>query len=287
MRIPKPIIFTDLDGTLLTHDTYSFEPAREAIESLRAHEIPLVFCSAKTRMEQEVYREALGIKDPFVVENGGAVFIKKDYFSFNFKYHRVVGPYKVIEFGKPYRFVTNSLLRVAVELGIQLKRYGNMTSKEVAECTGLDHDAAWRAKHREYEETVITSLDQSERRRLEYRLKNYGLRLTDGARFSGVGHIKSDKGRAVEALSDMYRRKYGDIQIYGLGDSHNDAPMLAAVDLPFLVEKQSGDWEQIDIPKLGRIEGIGPVGWTRAVEKLLSGELSALSKRIDSGHAIF
>ncbi|MGD8738788.1 MAG: mannosyl-3-phosphoglycerate phosphatase [Desulfobacterales bacterium] len=286
MSKPKPIIFTDLDGTLLTHDTYSFEPAREAIESLRLHEIPLIFCSAKTRMEQEVYREALGIQDPFVVENGGAVFIKNDYFPFNFKYHRVVGPYKVIEFGKPYRFVTNSLLRVAQELGIELKRYGNMTSEEVAEYTGLDHDAARRAKHREYEETVITSLDQGERRMLEARLKNYGLRLTDAARFSGVGQITSDKGRAVEVLADMYRRKYGDIQIYGLGDSHNDAPMLAAVDLPFLVEKQSGDWEQIDIPKIGRIEGIGPVGWARAVEKLLSGELSVLSNRLDSGHVI-
>jgi mannosyl-3-phosphoglycerate phosphatase len=287
MSKPKPIIFTDLDGTLLTHDTYSFEPARAVIESLRAHEIPLVFCSAKTRMEQEVYREALGIKDPFVVENGGAVFIKSDYFSFNFKYHRVVGPYKVIEFGKSYRFVTNSLRHVALELGIELKRYGNMTSKEVAACTGLDHDAACRAKHREYEETVITSLDHGERRRLEDRLKNYGLRLTDGARFSGVGHINSDKGRAVEVLSDMYRRKYGDIRMYGLGDSHNDAPMFAAVDLPFLVEKQSGDWEQIDIPKLGRIEGIGPVGWARAVEKLLSGELSVLPDGLDSGRAIF
>jgi mannosyl-3-phosphoglycerate phosphatase family protein len=179
------------------------------------------------------------------------------------------------------------LLRVAIELGIELKRYGNMTSKEVAACTGLDHDAAWRAKHREYEETVITSLDDGERRMLEDRLKNYGLRLTDGARFSGVGHINSDKGRAVKALADMYRRKYGDIRIYGLGDSHNDAPMLAAVDLPLLVEKQSGDWEQIDIPKLGRIEGIGPVGWARAVEKLLSGELSVLPDRLDSGRAIF
>jgi predicted mannosyl-3-phosphoglycerate phosphatase (HAD superfamily) len=85
----------------------------------------------------------------------------------------------------------------------------------------------------------------------------------------------------------MYRRKYGDIRMYGLGDSHNDAPMFAAVDLPFLVEKQSGDWEQIDIPKLGRIEGIGPVGWARAVEKLLSGELSVLPDGLDSGRAIF
>jgi mannosyl-3-phosphoglycerate phosphatase len=237
-------------------------------------------------MEQEVYREALGIEDPFVVENGGAVFIKNDYFPFNFMHHRVVGLYKVIEFGKPYKFVTDALHQVALKLGIELQRYGNMTGKEVAECTGLDHDAAWRAKHREYEETVITPLDQAERRLLEDRLKNYGLRLTDGARFSGVGHINSDKGRAVEVLADMYRRKYGDIQIYGLGDSHNDAPMLAAVDLPFLVEKHSGDWEQIDIPKLGRIEGIGPVGWTRAVEKLLSGELSVLSNRLDSGHVI-
>ena len=32
----SPVVFSDLDGTLLDHDTYSFEPAADALALLRA-----------------------------------------------------------------------------------------------------------------------------------------------------------------------------------------------------------------------------------------------------------
>ena len=32
---PMPVVFTDLDGTLLDHQSYSFEAAREALARLR------------------------------------------------------------------------------------------------------------------------------------------------------------------------------------------------------------------------------------------------------------
>ena len=70
----KPVIFTDLDGTLLDRAGYSYAPAVPALERLRRNKIPLVFCSAKTRAEQEVYRKEIEIYDPFIVENGGAHF---------------------------------------------------------------------------------------------------------------------------------------------------------------------------------------------------------------------
>ena len=69
----KTVIFTDLDGTLIDTETYSYDRALPCIEHLRNQEIPIIFCSAKTRAEQEVYRKELQIKDPFIVENGGAI----------------------------------------------------------------------------------------------------------------------------------------------------------------------------------------------------------------------
>ncbi len=55
----------------------------------------------------------------------------------------------------------------------------------------------------------------------------------------------------------------------GLGDSLNDLPLLSAVDIPILVQKPEGQWEEMDLPMLQRVEGIGPVGWRRAVEELI------------------
>lgn len=73
----KTIVITDLDGTLLDQ-TYSFEGARPAITLLKEKRVPVVLCSSKTRPEIELYRERLGFKDPFIVENGGAIYIQSN-----------------------------------------------------------------------------------------------------------------------------------------------------------------------------------------------------------------
>ncbi len=96
------VIFTDLDGTLLDRVTYSYDKTLLTIAYLREKGIPLVFCSAKTRAEQEWYQEKLGIRAPFIVENGGAIFIPQGYFPFSFIKGKAEGRYQIIELGIPY-----------------------------------------------------------------------------------------------------------------------------------------------------------------------------------------
>lgn len=48
------VVFTDLDGTLLDSETYSCEKSLAMINRLKESGTPLIFCSAKTRVEQEV-----------------------------------------------------------------------------------------------------------------------------------------------------------------------------------------------------------------------------------------
>ena len=68
------VVFTDLDGTLLDSETYSYGKSLAMINRLRESGTPLIFCSAKTRVEQEVYRSELGLFHPFIVESGSAIF---------------------------------------------------------------------------------------------------------------------------------------------------------------------------------------------------------------------
>ena len=82
----QKIIFTDLDGTLLDHNTYSFKKAFPALRIIKKKKIPLIICTSKTKGEIEHYRKKLKNNHPFVSENGGAIFIPKDYFDFKFRY---------------------------------------------------------------------------------------------------------------------------------------------------------------------------------------------------------
>ncbi|MCK5421566.1 MAG: HAD-IIB family hydrolase, partial [Deltaproteobacteria bacterium] len=69
------MVFTDLDGTLLEHETYSSEAAIPAINALKEKNIPLIFCTSKTRAEIEEIQFQLKNIHPFISENGGAIFI--------------------------------------------------------------------------------------------------------------------------------------------------------------------------------------------------------------------
>ena len=68
------VVFTDLDGTLLDHDTYGWEEARPALERCKRLFIPIVLVSSKTRAEMDHLRVKLSISSPFISENGGGIF---------------------------------------------------------------------------------------------------------------------------------------------------------------------------------------------------------------------
>jgi mannosyl-3-phosphoglycerate phosphatase len=264
----KPVVFTDLDGTLLDLETYSYDKALPAIEHLRSHEVPIIFCSAKTRAEQEVYRKELQLNDPFIVENGGAVFIAQGYFPFDFEYHKVDDGYQVIELGFPYHRIREILAQIRDDTGVNFRGFGDMSVEEVASLTGLVPEAAQRAKAREYDETLNLEGTPDEIDRVLDAIKKADLNYTSGGRYYDVTG-PNDKGKATRILTDLFRSKLGQIETIAIGDSPNDLPMLSAVDIPVLVQKPGRIWEDMDIPHLRRMEGIGPEGWARAAEEIV------------------
>ena len=98
------IVFSDLDGTLLDN-RYEFDEAEDGLNILRERNIPLILCSSKTRLEIEELRLRLKNNEPFVAENGGAIFIPKDYFEKPIEKGFMLENYWIIEFGLNYSII--------------------------------------------------------------------------------------------------------------------------------------------------------------------------------------
>lgn len=261
------VIFTDLDGTLLDHDTYSCEMVMPLVASLSKAGIAIVFCSSKTRVEQEVYRKKLGIASPFIVEDGGAIFISKGYFPFSYEYHRVTRGYQVIELGMPYREIRRILGEIREKNNLAIRGFGDMDAAQIAGITGLDVSQAKLAKKREYEETLNLTGSEQEIRFILSKIEESGLKWSRGGRFYSVSG-GSNKGTATSVLIELFSRKLGRIKTIGVGDSLNDVPMLTEVDVAVLVQKPGNYWEEIELPNLHRVDGVGPQGWVKAIEEL-------------------
>ena len=74
------LIYTDMDGTLLDHDTYRHDPVDPLLEVLASKAIPVIPCTSKTFAEVIDIRRELNNSHPFIVENGSAVYIPIGYF---------------------------------------------------------------------------------------------------------------------------------------------------------------------------------------------------------------
>jgi mannosyl-3-phosphoglycerate synthase len=237
------------------------------VSRLKRAGVIIVFCSSKTGAEQEVYRRRLGIDTPFIVENGGAIFIDKDYFPFDYKYHRQEGNYRVIELALPYSEVRRRLDQVRRKSSLSFRGFGDMDAAQVASLTGLDIASAELARQRQYSESLKITGSEEEIKLVLSKIEQAGLKWVLGTRLYSV-MLGSDKGRAARILMGLLQRKLGDIKTIGIGDSFNDAPMLAQVETPVLVQKPGAYWENIEIPNLYRVDGVGPEGWVKAVSEL-------------------
>lgn len=263
------IIFTDLDGTLLDLKTYSYLPALDALRRLMRERVPLVFCSSKTRAEQQRYQAAIGIREPMIVENGSAIFIPQNYFARPFQSRQTKDGYEVIEAGDSAEKIRSLLDAVRKQTGARLKTFSEMSLEELCQVTNLNSEAALRAKRREYSETILGEMSEAEMSSFVEALQSRGLSSIRGSRFHTIVSAGVDKGKAVELLTALFREEMGDVRTAGIGDSPNDEAMLAAVDLPFLLQKPDGSRENMSIARLKIVDGAGPVAWNRLVCQLL------------------
>jgi len=265
------IIFTDLDGTLLDSSTYSFEKALPALDIIRQRDVPLILCSSKTRTEIEYYREKLANSHPFVSENGGGIFIPKNYFDSLLSASYPIeeeADYNVIRLGARYSDLRNAVKELQQE-GFEITGFGDMTAKELADLANMKIEEAIMAKERDFDEPFTYSGDNEGIQKLLDAITVKGFNVTQGRFFHILGN--SDKGIAVSVLISLYKAQYGKIRTIALGDSPNDVPMLERVDNPIIVQKQGGTYDaQINLPKLIRADGIGPEGWNKAISTLFT-----------------
>jgi mannosyl-3-phosphoglycerate phosphatase len=260
------VLFTDLDGSLLDESTYSTDPAREALHRIRELGLPLVFCTSKTRAEVEHWRFTLSNSDPFIIENGGALYVPDGYFPTDFGASLRRDAYEVFEFGAPYNELVDALHEASQETGCRVRGFHDMTAEEVSRRYSLSPEQSRLAKIREYDEPFeILDPPGSE---LLTAIEASGKHCTRGGRLHHItGH--ESKAHSVSLLASYYRRTFDDIITVGLGDGMNDLDFLSCVDLPVVIRSRAAS-ELISLLPRARLTSLpGPEGWNRAVLEIL------------------
>jgi mannosyl-3-phosphoglycerate phosphatase len=264
-QLPDPgrlIVFSDLDGTLLDHETYSHAAAAEALAKLREHKAPLILASSKTAAEIAPLRDELGFsRCEAIVENGAGILEPHDSGDGASEIH-----------GR----LLSAIASLPPELTDHFRGFSDWSDEEVSERTGLSTEQAARARQRQFSEPGLWNGSDAERDRFCELLGEMGIRAQQGGRFMTLS-FGSDKALRMTEIIDRYRNSGHEPFALALGDAGNDIGMLEAADLGVIIPNSSHG----GIPGLpGEANGKiiretleGPAGWNKAVLRMFQTEI--------------
>jgi mannosyl-3-phosphoglycerate phosphatase len=257
------LVFTDLDGTLLDHDSYSFEAARSALELLNARGIPVILASSKTEAEMRPIAETIGISYPMIVENGaGVVGLGSD-----------DGP-RDRHSSSPYNHLRSLLRELPKELGACFEGFGDWDVARVSQETGLPLPAADLARQRHFSEPGRFTGTEAQREAFLGLLDAQGFTAVQGGRFFTLMPKTSKAERMAEVVAHYQRSVEEPVRTVALGDAPNDLAMLQAADCGIIIanpaHKALPVTERERQGAILRSEQSGPHGWNIMIHQLVA-----------------
>ena len=252
-------IVSDVDGTLMDH-SYDLTPAKETIKLLQELSIPIILCTSKTAAEVKVIRKELNITDPYIVENGGAIYVDT--------LTKVNGE---IILGEKHEILENILNNISKEINYDLQPLNNISDQEATELTGLEGHSLELMRDRHWSMAFLNPPETKEED-INICCKRFNVEIFRGNRMSHMLSINSNKGKAIVALKKY--SKNPNIKIIGLGDSPNDLPLLLKSDYKIVIPSPSGPnfklLDKLSDCKFTLASEPNGYGWKSEINKLIN-----------------
>jgi len=266
------LVFTDLDGTLLNHHDYSFEDAKEAIDYLKKKNIPLIIVTSKTFSEVRILQDEIGIKCPFIVENGAGIYIPPDEIL-----TQGIMPHqnRHIQISQAQSYLEIRLFFKVLQKDHDIRGFGDMDKNEVMILTGLSEENVLHAMRRDFTEPFIIGEDV-DILRIKDLANGVGLDIVRGGRFYHLISKGQDKAKAMKHLTHLYEERLNkELTMIALGDSSNDFTMLEAADIGVLIQLYDGEYADIECTgieckNIQKSTHPGPKGWNKALLEIFN-----------------
>ncbi|MCM5704913.1 HAD-IIB family hydrolase [Larsenimonas salina] len=265
------LVFTDLDGSLLDHDNYDWQSAAPWLDRLRDKAIPVIINTSKTRAEVATLRQELDLYAPYIVENGSAVILPPEWCL-----NEAVDDsgWAVVHLGADYARIRDVLEAVRSQERLSFRGFGDMTLQEVVERTGLDEQAAERARDRQGSEPIVWEDTPDQLTHFQQLLAGTGLSLTRGGRFHHVLGEEVNKGAAARWLCERHEAIFEQsVRSIALGDGENDVSMLKACDRAVAIRNDHG--RVLEVEGAYMTQHSGPAGWAEGLDHWLGHDKEA------------
>ncbi len=265
------LIFTDLDGTLMDHYSYEHKDAKHCMNRLLGHSIPIIPNTSKTFSELLVLRKRLKLNGPFIIENGAAIYINKNFLPEKPKGALWQEGFWVKSFSSKRNYWLGLIKKVTPEYGHLFESFSKMSQERIIELTGLSVEDALLSSQRQFGEPLFWKGTDEELEGFIAVLRRMGSHPVKGGRFLHVGG-DCNKGKALTWLLKEYQRQHKNITVstIALGDGKNDIAMLEVADTAVRIASPVNEPPELQrTTKIHTSSLHGPKGWAEVLEQLI------------------
>lgn len=267
------VFITDLDGTLLGHETFAFASIRQEIHDLMDAGIRIVPNSSKTRAEIEVFCDKLGTRLPFICENGAAL-VNADLLYPEPACAATADARPLLAtpvLGKTVdQLMSDWIISIAPSLRDQCLLVDAMTPEAQQALLGLSGDDLERALKRDHSVLFAFNGNRQQFTLLCAQAATAGLRVHRGGRVCCLSahHDKSSFNAVIRRLCGTPDER---VTIIGFGDSDNDIALLCAADVACVVPRMRMPALSLPNPPATviTVPKPAPDGWLMAANRAL------------------
>ena len=273
------LIFSDLDGSFLHHQNYSYGKNDLVIEKLKKNNHQIIFNSSKTYSEIRIILKTLKLTMmPFSCENGATLYFPKtifkkikksqsfeDYWKINLTNKNSLKWYKILkELKKDFHF----------------EIICDLSKKDILKLTNL-RDIKQMLK-REASQLIIWKDNKKNFNEFSKMIKiNCKGSLNQGGRFIQISS-PCNKRIATKEICHIYHESFGDKfyqSIIAIGDNKNDRDMLNFAKYPCIIKNEHAAFLKLISSKKNTYysKKEAPSGWSESLiylDKKLNGKIN-------------
>lgn len=262
------LIFTDLDGTFLNNDNFSFGTNLDIAREITDLGHFIIFNSSKTFAEIDNLFKEQNIQFPIICETGGGVYLPK-----NLELTPYTNAYNIVYEASKLSKIREDIDEICEDFREEIQFFDELSHETQVKLSNLEPAGLILASKRVFSVLFIWRSTEERLMILSKLLKKINIKIIKGARFF---HICSDfdKGTSMLKLINEFKNMYPKKEFISIaiGDSSNDMAMLKLADYPCVV-KSTGN-KKLSFSELSNdliiSKNEAPKGWFECLENVFT-----------------
>lgn len=252
-----------INADIFGNHTDDLEKIALTLIPVKEANIPILLYSRRTYEEMIWLCGELAIHHPFVVENGGALYVPNNYYKLDLKDFTVGDEYHQMTFGSTRSTIENITAKLAKVTGVNLDN-DIQSPLDLADYWDIELFEAERIMSRGFSQMITKTEEVSTLTDLFKQLiSQQGLQIIDSDEAYYIGNFSLTE--PIRYWIEYLKSQYDDLQVFTLSNVADDEAILALGDEAFLLKNQE-EWQPILLDNLNLINGSIATGLKQVAE---------------------